>query len=102
MPGVTATATAVPLPSLGSIHTCLTCAVLAPAADDFRVLLRGLFGTRLAAIPFLAGWPAAAVVGEKRSAALGTSSTSLRLVAMIVAVAVMPGRRLRSALLTAR
>ena len=41
-----------------------------------------------------------AVVGEKRSAVLGTSSTSLRSVATMVATAVMPGRRLRSLLST--
>jgi ATP-dependent DNA ligase len=43
-----------------------------------------------------------AAVGAKRSALLGTSSTSLRWVAVIVAVAVMPGRRLRSLLSTSR
>ena len=38
--------------------------------------------------------------GVKRSAVLGTSSTSLRSVETMVAAAVMPGRRLRSVLST--
>ena len=40
--------------------------------------------------------------GAKRNAVFGTSSTSRRSSAVIVAVTVMPGRRLRSALSTSR
>jgi hypothetical protein len=42
----------------------------------------------------------AATAGVNRSAVLGTSSTSLRSVEVMVAAAVMPGRRLRSELST--
>ena len=40
------------------------------------------------------------LVGEKRKAVLGTSSTPLASLAVMVAAAVMPGRRLRSPLST--
>ena len=43
---------------------------------------------------------AVATAGVKRSAVLGTSSTPVRSVEVMVAAAVMPGRRLRSLLLT--
>src|ERR1019366_7184150 len=103
MPGITATATATPLPSFGRTHTCRAAAVLAPAAADLRVLLVGRLGIRLETIPPLAaGLPATRMVGVKRSAVFGTRSTLLRCMAVMVAVAVIPGRRLRSALSTSR
>src|ERR1035437_2951031 len=103
MPGITATATAAPLPSFGSTHTCRADAVLAPAAADLRVLPPGRLGIKLETMPPLAaGLPAPAVVGVKRSAVFGISSTLLRCMAVIVAVAVIPGRKLRSAVFTSR
>ena len=80
----------------------LAIAVLSLEAADFRVVLRGMLGSRLGGAPFVACWSSAADVGVKRSAVLGTSSTSMCCVAVMVAVAVMPGRRLRSALSTSR
>jgi hypothetical protein len=49
-----------------------------------------------------AAWPGLHAGGREAQAVLGTSSTSWRSVAVMVAVAVMPGRRLRSALSTSR
>ena len=51
-------------------------------------------------LPPLAGAAPLEDAGEKRSAVLGTSSTPLASLATMVAAAVMPGRRLRSALST--
>src|SRR5450830_135454 len=102
MPGVTATATGVSGCSVLSTHTWRARAVLAPEAADCRVRLLGMFGIRLTALAGLAAPPPADAVGSKRSAVLGTSSTRLRRRAMMLAVAVMPGRRLRSVLSTSR
>jgi hypothetical protein len=75
-------------------------AVLAPAAAERRVVPPGMRGSRLTPPPCRAPTVSPATTGVKRSAVLGTSSTLLRRVAVMVAVAVMPGRRLRSALST--
>ena len=65
------------------------------------VVLRGMRGIILDRMLLgAAAAPLPAVVGEKRNAVLGTSSTPLRSVATMVAAAVMPGRRLRSVLST--
>ena len=75
-----------PLPlSLLTILACLGC-------DGGRVI-------RLSMNP-PEGAEADGLGGVKRSAALGTSSTPSRLAVEISAVAVMPGRRLRSPLET--
>ena len=70
----------------------------------FGVLPPGGRGISFDSRPALsvAAGAAVPVVGVKRSAVLGTVSTPRRSVAAMVAVAVMPGRRLRSALSTFR
>jgi hypothetical protein len=104
-PCVTATGTATPS---RSTQTWRTSAVLAPSAAERRcVVPRGGRGRRVVTRPpgplalLAAAW-APACVGVKRSAVLGTSSTSRRSVAVMVAVAVMPGRSERSLLSTSR
>ena len=100
MPGTTFIGTA--LPSRNT-QTWRDCAVLAPLAADLRVLLRGMRGNMLKPLPALAAAEASfASAGSKRKALLGTSTTSLRCTAVMVAVAVMPGRRVRSVLSTSR
>ncbi len=56
----------------------------------------GRRGNRLASTPPPPGAAPAGSDGKKRKAALGTSNTLSRCTATMLAVAVMPGRRLRS------
>ena len=92
-----------------STHTCLRApgpGPLPPPAAPRRENDLGARGMICATMPpppwaeAPASGAAAALTGVNRRAVLGTSSTSVRSVAVMVAAAVMPGRRLRSALST--
>jgi len=93
-------------PSAADLEVALRQALVSPGAlpgilaeERTRVLPEG--GPMVENTPFFSGaWPAAA--GAKRSAVLGTSSTSLRCRATMLALADMPGRKLRSLLSTSR
>jgi len=76
---------------------------LAPAAADRRVVLAEIAATGFETMPPLApGCGAVLAVGEKRSALLGTSSTSLRCDAVDRRGGCHAGARLRSLLSTSR
>ena len=101
MPAVTATGCGTPSRSTQTWRA----PALGPTWRAVRVPVRGGRGISFDTMPPPgdAASPAAALpaaAGVKRSAVFGTSNTSLRSTATIVAVAVIPGRRLRSVLST--
>ena len=85
----------------GLLAPALAAAVVTAATTGRVFVVGGGPGVSRATSPRLFAW-ASAVGGTKRSAALGTSSTSSRLAVTMVAVAVMPGRKARSSLSTCR
>ena len=99
-PAVTATATGAPSRSTHSWRS-----LFFDSTDPLRLAApRGARGISLDTRPPPPppGAAAAGVSGVKRSAAFGTSSTSSRCTAAMLAVAVMPGRSSSSALSTLR
>ena len=105
MPTFTLTGCGTPSLSSQIWRVCPAPGPAPPAGLRLAFALRGGPGISCETMPrlALAGLPAASApawAGVKRKAVLGTSSTSLRSVEVMVAAAVMPGRRLRSLLST--